>query len=58
MGAREENVGISVAGMTGRHHKGEERGRSGRIAFPAEAKAEEVRRKLLGIQKEYLIELV
>ena len=27
------------------------------IAFPAEAKAEEVRQKLLGMQKEYLIEL-
>ena len=27
------------------------------IAFPSEAKAEEVRQKLLGMQKEYLIEL-
>ena len=27
------------------------------IAFPTEAKAEEVRQKLLGMQKEYLIEL-
>ena len=27
------------------------------IAFPTEAKAEEVRQKLLAIQKEYLIEL-
>jgi uncharacterized membrane protein len=27
------------------------------IAFPSEAKAEEVRQKLLGLQKEYLIEL-
>jgi uncharacterized membrane protein len=27
------------------------------IAFPTEAKAEEVRQKLLAMQKEYLIEL-
>src|SRR6201998_2265879 len=27
------------------------------IAFPTEAKAEEVRQKLLGMQKEYLLEL-
>ena len=28
------------------------------IAFPSEAKAEEVRQKVLNLQKEYLIELV